>query len=241
MMKILAIDTSGMPASVAVCTEETLLAEYTVHLKRTHSQTLMPMMEEIRRTLELDLNTVDAIAVAGGPGSFTGLRIGSGTAKGIGHALGIPLVPVPTLAALACNICGTDSFICPMIDARRQTVYSALYQWENGELKEFLPPKARAVKELLAGLSTFHGEVVFLGDGADSYRDEILLDAGDFCRFVPAHLNRPRAASVAILGMKKYERGECVPASEFRPVYLRLTQAEREKLERQKAKEESEQ
>ena len=107
-MKILAIDSSGMPASVAVLEDGTLTAEYTVHYQRTHSQTLLPMMEQVRKAVELDLSSVDAVAVAGGPGSFTGLRIGSATAKGVGLALGKPLIAVPTLEGMAYNFFGSD-------------------------------------------------------------------------------------------------------------------------------------
>ena len=126
-MKILALDSSGMVASVAVVEEDRLLAEYTVNYKKTHSQTLLPMLNEIGQMTELDLNTVDAIAVAGGPGSFTGLRIGSATAKGLGLALDKPLVHVPTLEGMAYNLFGTDKVICPMMDARRNQVYTGIY------------------------------------------------------------------------------------------------------------------
>ena len=123
-MKILAIDSSGLTASAAVTENGILTAEYTVNYKKTHSQTLLPMNDEISRMIELDLNTLDAIAVAGGPGSFTGLRIGSATAKGLGLALGKPLIAVPTADALAFNLYGAAGVICPMMDARRSQVYT---------------------------------------------------------------------------------------------------------------------
>ena len=121
-MKILAIDSSGLVASAAILTEENLIAEYTVNYKKTHSQTLLPMIDEIVRMAEVDLKEIDAIALAEGPGSFTGLRIGSSTAKGLGLALGKPIIGVSTLKALAYNLFGTDSLICPMMDARRGQV-----------------------------------------------------------------------------------------------------------------------
>ncbi len=132
-MKILAIDSSGMPASVAVCEDGILLAEYTVNFKRTHSQTLLPMLDEVRKMTELDLDSVDAVAVAGGPGSFTGLRIGSATAKGIGLATGKKLIHVPTLEAMACNYYGSDRLIAPMMDARRNQVFAGIYSFELNE------------------------------------------------------------------------------------------------------------
>ena len=122
-MKILALDSSGLVASVALIQDETLVAEYTMNYKKTHSQTLLPMLDEIKKAVDLDLETLDAIAVAAGPGSFTGLRIGSATAKGLGLALDKPLIPVPTLEALAYNLYDTpeDTLICPIMDARRKT------------------------------------------------------------------------------------------------------------------------
>ena len=125
-MKILALDSSGLVASVAVVEDDNMLAEYTVNYKKTHSQTLLPMLDEIVRMKEQDLGTIDAIAVAAGPGSFTGLRIGSATAKGLGLALEKPLIHVPTVDALAWNLFGTAARICPMMDARRNKVYTGL-------------------------------------------------------------------------------------------------------------------
>ena len=135
MKKVLALDSSGLVASVAIVEgngfESCLLAEYTVNYKKTHSQTLLPMLDEIVQMTELELDTIDAIAVAAGPGSFTGLRIGSATAKGLGLALEKPLVAVPTLDGLAYNLCGTEKIICPLMDARRNQVYTGIYRFER--------------------------------------------------------------------------------------------------------------
>ena len=126
-MKILAIDSSGLVASVAVVEDETLLAEFTIDYKKTHSQTLLPMLDQMAKMIELDLNSIDAIAVAGGPGSFTGLRIGSATAKGLGLALDKPLLHIPTVDALAYNLYGVETLICPIMDARRnQVIYRCI-------------------------------------------------------------------------------------------------------------------
>ena len=126
-MKILAIDSSGLVASVAVVTEDNLMAEYTINYKKTHSQTLLPMLDEIVKMIDLDLQDIDAIAVASGPGSFTGLRIGSATAKGLGLALDKPIIGIPTVDGLAYNIYGTNKLICPLMDARRNQVYTGIY------------------------------------------------------------------------------------------------------------------
>ena len=129
-MRILALDSSGLVASVAVvedgAVDDQVIAEYTVNYKKTHSQTLLPMLDEIVKMTELDLHTVDAIAVAGGPGSFTGLRIGSATAKGLGLALEKPLIHIPTLEGLACNLCGIADVGCPIVEARRGQVYGGI-------------------------------------------------------------------------------------------------------------------
>lgn len=128
-MKIVAIDSSGLVASVAVTEDDNLIAEYTTNYKKTHSQTLLPMLDEVKKMIELDLSTLDAIAVSAGPGSFTGLRIGSATAKGLGLALNKPLIGVPTVDALAMNLYGTDQIICPLMDARRSQVYTGIYRF----------------------------------------------------------------------------------------------------------------
>ena len=138
-MKILALDSSGLVASVAVIQEDNLLGEYTINYKKTHSQTLLPMLDEIAQMIELDLNTVDAIAVSGGPGSFTGLRIGSATAKGLALALGKKIVNVPTIDALAYNMWGTADQVCPLMDARRQQAYTGLYEFAEGKMHTILP------------------------------------------------------------------------------------------------------
>ena len=152
-MKILALDSSGLVASVAVVEDNQLLAEYTVNYKKTHSQTLLPMLDEIAKMIELDLETIDAIAVATGPGSFTGLRIGSATAKGLGLALKKPLIPVPTVDALAYNLYDSTGVICPMMDARRKQVYTGIYRFADHELVTVSRQKAIAVEELIRELN----------------------------------------------------------------------------------------
>ena len=130
-MKILAMDSSGLVASAAIIEDDVMRAEYTMNYKKTHSQTLLPMIDEIVKMTETDLNSIDAIAVAGGPGSFTGLRIGSATAKGLGLALDKPLLHIPTVDALAYNLYGVETLICPIMDARRNQVYTGVYRFEG--------------------------------------------------------------------------------------------------------------
>lgn len=241
-MKILALDSSGLVAGVALTQDGTLIAEYTTNYKKTHSQTLLPMLDEIKKMVDLDLHTVDVIAVAAGPGSFTGLRIGSATAKGLGLALQVPLAAVPTVDALAYNLYGCDKVICPLMDARRNQVYTGLYTFEKKEdayeLQTLLAQCALPVTELAARINALGKEVVFLGDGVPVYRD-ILVNAVQVpYSFAPASCNRQRAALVAVLGEEYAKQGKLVNAADFAPEYLRLSQAERERLEASEAERE---
>lgn len=233
-MKIAALDSSGLVASVAVIEDEILVAEYTVHYKKTHSQTLLPMLDEVRKMIELDLGTLSAIAVSAGPGSFTGLRIGSATAKGLGLALELPIIPVPTIDALAYNLYGTDKLVCPLMDARREQVYTGLYEYERNEngtyvLHRLLEQCAIGIEEIAQIVNSFEREVIFLGDGVPVYKEQLeKMVKVPYC-IAPAHLNRQRASSVGVLGMQLYQKGIYESAKEHKPVYLRVSQAERER------------
>jgi len=231
-MKLLALDSSGLVASVAIVTEETVLAEYTVNYKKTHSQTLLPMLDEIVRMLGIDLSEVDGIAVSAGPGSFTGLRIGSATAKGLGLALEKPIISVPTLEGLAYNLIGSHALICPMMDARRNQVYTGLYEFDQDRLISKLKQKAIAIEEIIDEINKMGKSVIYLGDGTSMY-DSIIKDRTkvDY-RLAPIHMNRQRAASIGALGLVYMKEGKVVTAAEHAPIYLRVSQAERERAER---------
>lgn len=233
-MRLLALDSSGLVASVAVVTEEAMLAEYTVNYKKTHSQTLLPMLDEIVKMVELELSEVDAIAVAAGPGSFTGLRIGSATAKGLGLALKKPVIAVPTLEALAYNLYGTDKLICPMMDARRNQVYTGLYAFEGDDFITCRQQEALAVEDILAEINQMGREVIFLGDGTAVYKDVIEEKTQVAYHFAPVHLNRQRAGAIGALGMIYYKQNQVQEAAQHEPIYLRLSQAERERAEKLK-------
>lgn len=234
-MKVLALDTSGLVASVALAEGDELRAEFTTNDKKTHSQTLLPMLEQLRQMTGLELNTVDAIAIAAGPGSFTGLRIGSATAKGLGLALQKPLVEVPTLEALAYNLYGTDLLVCPMMDARRNQVYTGLYEYvpqgENYELHVLREQCAVDVAQIVEECNRLGREVIFLGDGVPVYREQIREGMKVSYHLAPAHVNRQRAGSVAALGAVYASRGKTVEAALHQPIYLRKSQAEREREE----------
>ena len=236
-MKILALDSSGIVASVAVVEDDVLLAEYTVNYKKTHSQTLLPMLDEIVKMTELDMNRIDAIAVAAGPGSFTGLRIGSATAKGLGLALKKPLISVPTVEALAYNLYYTKAFICPIMDARRGQVYTGLYRFSGSTMEIVEDQMAVSMDELLEKLNQYGEEVVFLGDGVPVFRNMIAEKLHVKYSFAPAHVNKQRAAAVAARALDYAKEGKIQTAVEHCPDYLRVSQAERERAEREKAME----
>ena len=240
-MKIIAIDSSGLVASVAIVEDEEVIAEYNVQYKKTHSQTLLPMLDELKKMVDLDLQSVDAIAIAKGPGSFTGLRIGSATAKGLGLALEIPIIEIPTLDGLACNLYGTDKVVCPIMDARRNQVYTGLYSYiEKRQSEEqeqrfsytlvpILPQCAVSIQEITQKCNEQQKEIIFLGDGVPVFAEQLKDLMKVPYSFAPAHMNRQRAASLAFLAFEKLRKGEVVSAAEHAPEYLRLSQAEREK------------
>ncbi len=233
-MKILAIDSSGLVASVAVISGDDMLGEFTMNYKKTHSQTLLPMLDDMAKMIDLDLNTLDAVAVAGGPGSFTGLRIGSATAKGLALALDKPVISVPTVDALAYNLCGHKDIICPLMDARRNQTYTGLYQFEGNELQTIKEQCAVDIQEILAEINNIGKPVVFLGDGVPVFKKAIEENAKVPYIFAPAHMNKQRAGAVAALAAQYYKEGKMQDAKEHKPEYLRLSQAERERLEKEK-------
>lgn len=234
-MKILGIDGSGLVASVAIVEDDNLVGEYTTGYKKTHSQTLLPMLDELSKMVELDLNSIDGIAVAAGPGSFTGLRIASATAKGLGLSLGCPIISVPTVDAIAFNLWGAKGIICPILDAQRGQVYTGLYSFtDEGEFQVLKPQVAVDFREFAEEINNSNGPVTFLGDGVPVFKELIAELIQVPYRFAPAHLNRQHASSVATLGSIYYRQGECETAAEHRPEYLRLSQAERERLEKEK-------
>ncbi|MBR1691670.1 MAG: tRNA (adenosine(37)-N6)-threonylcarbamoyltransferase complex dimerization subunit type 1 TsaB [Lachnospiraceae bacterium] len=235
-MKILGIDSSGLVAGVAVIEDEQLLAEYTVNYKKTHSQTLLPMLAEISKMVELSFEEIDAIAIAAGPGSFTGLRIGSATAKGLGLAWDKPLLEVPTVDGIAYQLFGHRSLICPLMDARRNQVYTGLYRFADEEgASRFQVVKrqcAVSLDEIATCINERKEAVVFLGDGVPVYREKLRELIKVPYEFAPSYCNRQRAASVAALGAVYLAEGRTVSAREHRPDYLRLSQAERERMEK---------
>ncbi|MCR5011916.1 MAG: tRNA (adenosine(37)-N6)-threonylcarbamoyltransferase complex dimerization subunit type 1 TsaB [Lachnospiraceae bacterium] len=240
-MNLIAIDSSGMTATVSLMRDGVLAGTYTNCHKKTHSETLLPMLEELGRMTEYDNSKAEAIAVAAGPGSFTGLRIGAALAKGMAEALGIPVIAVPTLEAMAYQFYGAGDFICPMMDARRNQVYSGIYSFEYDgpdmacRLKEHKPQDALDVAEQCRAADEIAKEslkrVIFLGDGIPVYRDIICENMKSEIIFAPAHRNAQDAACLAALAEEYYRAGKITPAEDFAPEYLRVSQAERVRRE----------
>lgn len=224
----------GLVASAAIADEKNIIAEFTVNNKQTHSQTLLPMIEKVVDMSGIELEQIDAIAIAAGPGSFTGLRIGSATAKGIGLALKKPVVSVPTLEGLAYRVSVFDGIICPIMDARRNQVYTGIYKMDKGNLVCLSEQKAVDIHEIMEELEKYDEKVIFLGDGVEVQRETIEKEfKKEYC-FAPIHLSKQSAAAVAVLGDIYFNQGKAEDAAEHKPIYLRKSQAEREREERLK-------
>lgn len=233
-MKILGIDSSGLVASAAICSDDTVVAEFTVNNKQTHSQTLLPMIAQVVEMSGIALEELDAIAVASGPGSFTGLRIGAATAKGLGLALKVPLVSVPTLEGLAYRLAGMDGVICPMMDARRSQVYSGIYRVSDQKLDVICAQDALSIQDMIRKINELGQKVTVLGDGVPVHRDLLKEQLTVEWQEAPMHLSRQSAAAVAVLGQRYLSEGKEQTAAAFRPDYLRKSQAEREREAAQK-------
>lgn len=227
-MKVLAIESSAVTASVAIMTEDTLIAEYTINYKKTHSQTLLPMIDEICRMTETDVSDIDIVAVSDGPGSFTGLRIGAATGKGIALAKDKPMVAVPTLEAMAYNLMGDKRLICPVMDARRQHLYSGLYRFDAEKLEIIHEQCLISNQELVDILNAQDEEVVFVGDGIDVAGDYIKDNLKCRYSFSKPHIKTQRASSVALAAIYMAQEGKTINSDLMKPDYLRPSQAERE-------------
>ena len=229
-MKILAIESAALTASAAILDESLLIAETTLNTKLTHSQTLLPMIARLFETSGLAQEEIDAIAVSAGPGSFTGLRIGAATAKGLGMAWEKPLIPVPTLDAMAYGLFGCRFLLCPIMDARRNQVYNGLYRFDGaGRFETITGARALGMEELTEELKDRGETVVFLGDGVPVFRTMIEEKLPGLALLAPPQAARSRAGAVGALGLELLKQGQTRTAAAFAPFYLRISQAERER------------
>lgn len=226
-MLILAFESSAKPASVALLKDGKLLSQYSQCSGLTHSRTLLPMAEDMLKNAELKLSDVDMIAVAHGPGSFTGIRIGVSTVKGLAWAADKPCVGVSTLEGMAWNGLAAGGYICPVMDARRQQVYNALFEIRDGAPVRLCEDRAIALEELAAEVKALNAPVFLVGDGTD-ITEKYFKEHDVPCVAAPENLRWQSAWGVAMTAKDK----DGVPSAELLPVYLRLSQAERERLER---------
>lgn len=233
MMKILAFDSSAVSASVALVEDGKLLAESFLNVGLTHSATLMPMTQQLLQASNCKLEDVDALAVSAGPGSFTGLRIAVSCVKGIAAALNKKCVAVSTLEAMACNLPPIGEFtICAVMDARCKQFYNALFKVQNGEITRLCDDRAIMVDKLGEELKNISGDIVLVGDGS-SLAFSMLADNNNV-KLPPDNLRFQKASSVAAAAIKKYNNNETVSAAALMPSYLRLSQAERELIAKNK-------
>jgi len=221
-MKLLCLDTSSQVASCALVENGRLVTEINLRHGLTHSAKLLPLMQAALDLAGWEFSDLTALAVVAGPGSFTGLRIGAATVKGLAFSLNLPVIPVGTLEALAQNACGYTGLIVPLLDARRGEVYAAAYRMQGDRLQEVMAPCAQALTDFLARMPE-ESAYAFVGDGVEPNRETLLAVQGAF--LMPDSLRLQRAGAVADLAHQKYLAGETVSASDFLPDYLRESSA----------------
>ena len=226
-MKILAVDTSATAASVAVAEENKLIGEFSINTALTHSQTLMPMVDELLKNTGLSVNDIEAVAVNAGPGSFTGVRIGVAAIKGIAFPKNLSCVSVSTLESMAYNMLGNDCIVCSVMDARCSQVYNALFRVKGCTVTRMTDDRALSLTDLKNELQNINEKVVLVGDGA-VLCSKFLGEELENIMLAPFNNRIQTASSVAYAAFEKINNGETVKADELMPVYLRLPQAQRE-------------
>jgi tRNA threonylcarbamoyladenosine biosynthesis protein TsaB len=228
-MKLLTIDTSTTVCSVALSNGEETVAEYLVNQGRTLTSRLLDCVDIVLKGAGLTVDDLDGFGVAIGPGSFTGLRVGVATAKGLAMAAGKPIAGFSSLAMLAMNLPWAIHPVCPMFDARKNEVYTGLYGCSNAAV----PLVDDRVVPPALFLESLSGPIIFVGEGAVRYRELIVAGMGERAIFAPASANLPRASAGALLAARAFVRGEAVPAAQLLPVYIRASEAELALLKRQ--------
>lgn len=222
-MRILGIETATKTGSVAVVSEQGVIAEYTLNIELTHSERLMSTVDRVLTDTGIVVSDLDGFAVSIGPGSFTGLRIGLSAVKGLALVTNKPVVPVPTLKALAWNLPYSKHLICPLLDAKKKEVYAAVYRSEDKDLVRVMPETAISLKDLSARITD---KTIFTGEGANLFRSEIQALFGERALFAPLSAMAPSAASVAEIGLLMLGAGERADADSLTPMYIRRPEAE---------------
>ena len=227
-MRVLALETSGTVASAAVQDDNKLLGEITFNYKKQHSTILMPMIDKLLTSLDLDIKDMDSIACSSGPGSFTGLRIGAATAKGLCQGIDKPLIGVPTLDGLAFNIMYSKGIVCPMIDALRNNVYTCIYRWDREKLVRLDEYMAVSIDEIIEKLKNYNEDIIFLADGASLHREILSKEFSKNAFFAQGNLNMQKASSICSAALIRLREGDVDNYIDFAPFYIRKSQAERE-------------
>lgn len=224
-MLVLAIDTAILVSSVALVSQESLIGEITLKTRKTHSERLMPNIVDLLEKAEVRKESLTAVAVSVGPGSFTGLRIGLATAKALAFALNIEIIGVPTLAAMAFGCPGQGTLLASVFDAQKGNVYHALYRWQSGEMLEIQAPKVINIEKVISEHSKSSEPVMFMGEAAELYKDKIISGGGNLL-LAPPQIIMPRAANVGLLGIKLIAGGITNDAMTLEPLYIRISEAE---------------
>ena len=230
-MLILSVDSSATPASVCLY-DDKVLAEYFINTKLTHSQTLVAMIESVLKVTGTKVEDIDLYAVNNGPGSFTGVRIGVSAVKGMAYAQDKPCIAVSTLHSMAYNCLTENAVICACMDARRHQVYNSLYRVQNGIAELITADRAISIEDLTEELKALELPVILVGDGAELVYNSI-MELNNIS-LAPDNLRYQRASSVAMIAAEKAASGGTISSAALMPSYLRLSQAERERLEKQK-------
>ena len=225
-MKILGIDTSSKYCNVAIIEEKDIMIEYTINgFIKKHSSILIPAIQEIFNKIDLKIGDIDGVAVTIGPGSFTGLRIGLGSAKGLSYAAGIPITGIHTLDVLAYNAARLPVMLCPILDARKNEVYFALFHGGN-HLKKIIDYQCNSIDNLLDRLKNIQENIIFLGEGILKYQKRIEDMLGPRAIILYPTLSTIKASNVAFLGLEKIRNGQVDNAFSISPFYLRKSEAE---------------
>ncbi|GAA0690784.1 MULTISPECIES: tRNA (adenosine(37)-N6)-threonylcarbamoyltransferase complex dimerization subunit type 1 TsaB [Clostridium] len=226
-MIVLSIDSATDAATAAVVSNDQILGEMNFANKKQHSVLIMPMIDELLKSLDLTIDDIEGFVISKGPGSFTGLRIGMATIKGLSLGSSKPYVSISSLDSLAYNLYGANGIVCPIMDALRENVYCGLYKFENGEMIKLMDYDRLSLDELVSKLKEFNEPVYFVGDGTKKY-GELLKNSLENCFFAPNNLNYTRASSLGELGIKLLSQGISDDINISNPLYLRKSQAERE-------------
>lgn len=228
-MKILSLDSATESASCALLDDEKLLGEITFNYKKQHSVITMPMIDSLLKNTGTNIDSIDGFVVSKGPGSFTGLRIGMATIKGLSQGLNKPLISISSLDALAYNLAFSEGIICPIMDALRNNVYTALYKFEKNKLVRVSDYMAIHIDELLEELKKYDSKIIFIGDGTYKFKNYLAEKMEGFnISFAPTNLNLVKASSLGELGLNYLKNKEDENIFSMAPIYLRKSQAERE-------------